>query len=69
MGITQSAGESFNLTLAPERKGYVHVVRGELEVNGKQLAAGDAAMLEDEADITLAAGKAAEVLVFDLADD
>ena len=63
------AGESFSLTIDPERKGYVHVVRGELEVNGKRLAAGDAAMLEDEAEITLAAGKAAEVLVFDLAED
>ena len=52
-----------------QRKGYVHVVRGELEVNGKRLAAGDAAMLEDEAGITLADGKAAEVLVFDLAED
>ncbi len=69
MGITQSAGESFSLTLAPERKGYVHVVRGELELNGKCLAAGDAAMLEDEAGITLAGGKGAEVLVFDLAEE
>ena len=57
------------MTLAPERKGYVHAVRGELKVNGKRLAAGDAAMLEEEAGITLAGGKGAEVLVFDLAED
>ena len=63
------AGESFSLTINPARKGYVHMVRGELEVNGKRLAAGDAAMLEDEDEITLAAGKAAEVLVFDLSED
>jgi len=62
------SGESFSLTMNPERKGYVHVVRGELEVNGKRLTPGDAAMLENEAAIDLAAGKAAEVLVFDLSD-
>ena len=63
------AGESFSQRLDPARKGYVHVVRGELEVNGKRLAAGDAAMLESEAEVTLAAGKDAEVLVFDLVAD
>jgi redox-sensitive bicupin YhaK (pirin superfamily) len=60
-------GESFSLTLDPERKAYVHVVRGELEVNGKRVAAGDAAMLEKEAQVQLGNGNAAEVLVFDLA--
>ena len=61
-------GERFSLALASGRKGYVHVVRGELDVNGNRLAAGDAAKLEDEARIELSIGKAAEVLVFDLAD-
>ncbi len=60
-------GESFSLALDPARKGYVHVARGELEVNGKRVQAGDAAMLDGEAQLTLAEGKAAEVLVFDLA--
>jgi redox-sensitive bicupin YhaK (pirin superfamily) len=60
-------GESFSLALDPERKAYVHVVRGELEVNGKRVAAGDAAMLENEAQVQLGNGKSAEVLVFDLA--
>ena len=60
--------ERFSLPLASGRKGYVHVVRGELDVNGKPLAAGDAAKLEDEPRIELSSGKAAEVLVFDLAD-
>ncbi len=59
--------ETSSLSLDPSRKGYVHVVRGELEVNGKRLVAGDAAKLEDEPLVTLAAGKSAEVLVFDLA--
>ncbi|HMA09725.1 MAG TPA: quercetin 2,3-dioxygenase, partial [Ramlibacter sp.] len=59
--------EGASLALAPARKGYVHVVRGELECNGTRLAAGDAAMLADETQVKLAGGKAAEVLVFDLA--
>jgi redox-sensitive bicupin YhaK (pirin superfamily) len=58
--------ESAALEIDADRKGYVHVVRGEIEVNGKRLVAGDAAMLEDEPRISLSAGKQAEVLVFDL---
>jgi redox-sensitive bicupin YhaK (pirin superfamily) len=58
--------ERFSLALAPVRKGYVHVVRGEVEVNGKRLAAGDAAKLENESQLALSAGNNAEVLVFDL---
>jgi quercetin 2,3-dioxygenase len=56
------------LQLATGRKGYVHLVRGNLHVNGKALAAGDAAQLQDETQITLDQGQDAEVLVFDLAD-
>jgi redox-sensitive bicupin YhaK (pirin superfamily) len=41
-------------------------VRGELDVNGQRLSTGDAAMLDDESQLTLTAGKNAEVLVFDL---
>jgi redox-sensitive bicupin YhaK (pirin superfamily) len=58
--------ESAALEIDADRKGYVDVVRGEIEVNGKRLVAGDAAMLEDEPRISLSAGKQAEVLVFDL---
>ena len=59
--------ESASLALDPARKAYVHLVRGELEANGQPLKAGDAAMLENEAALTLGKGKSAEVLVFDLA--
>jgi redox-sensitive bicupin YhaK (pirin superfamily) len=45
----------------------VHVVRGDLLVNGTALTGGDAALIEGESQITLAQGKDAEVLVFDLA--
>jgi len=60
--------ERFELALDPKRKGYVHVVRGELDVNGRQLAAGDAAKLENEPVARLSNGHSAEVLVFDLAE-
>ncbi|GLS14929.1 pirin family protein [Hydrogenophaga electricum] len=59
--------ESAELALAPGRKGYVHLVRGELAVNGQALKAGDAAVLADESQIALTQGRDAEVLVFDLA--
>jgi redox-sensitive bicupin YhaK (pirin superfamily) len=59
--------ERAELALDPTRKAYVHVVRGALEVNGTRLDAGDAALLQQEARITLANGADAEVLVFDLA--
>ena len=45
----------------------MHLVRGELQVNGSTLAAGDAALIEGESRIRLSHGQAAEVLVFDLA--
>jgi len=59
-------GESAELQLPSGRKGYVHLVRGELEVNGKPLKAGDAALLDNETTVQLRQGRQAEVLVFDL---
>jgi redox-sensitive bicupin YhaK (pirin superfamily) len=64
-GLFDGAEEA-SVALDPARKGYVHVVRGEVEVNGKRLAAGDAAKLEGEPQVRVSAGQGAEVLVFDL---
>ena len=58
--------ESATLALAPGRRAYVHVARGSVAVNGERLAAGDAAKLTQAAEVRLAQGEAAEVLVFDL---
>jgi quercetin 2,3-dioxygenase len=44
---------------------YVHIARGQLQVNGKPLVAGDA-LKTDAAVLVLEAGKGAEVLLFDL---
>jgi quercetin 2,3-dioxygenase len=59
--------ESAELSLNPVRKTYVHLVRGELTVNGQKLASGDALKLAGEERLEISEGKQAEVLVFDLA--
>ncbi len=58
--------DSVELALDPKRKTYVHLVRGELEVNGQRLKTGDAAKLEAESSLQMARAQSAEVLVFDL---
>lgn len=60
-------GESVTLALDPQRKTYVHLIRGQLEVNGQTLHPGDALGLQSENRLQLAHGQAAEVLMFDLA--
>ena len=59
--------ERVELEIDPSRKGYVHLVRGVLDVNGQRISAGDAILLESESRIALSNGSNAEVLVFDLA--
>jgi quercetin 2,3-dioxygenase len=59
--------EQASLALDPARKAYVHLVRGQLTVNGQPLRGGDAALLEAEKSLTLSHGNDAEVIVFDLA--
>jgi len=53
--------------IAPGRRAYVYVARGELTVNGQVLEAGDAVKAAGLAEIVLENGKEAEVLLFDLA--
>ena len=59
-------GQAVTLALDPNRKVYVHMVRGAMAVNGTRLATGDAALLEHESQLRLDGASAAEVLVFDL---
>jgi quercetin 2,3-dioxygenase len=58
--------ERAELALSPTRLTYVHLIRGELEVNGERLCAGDALKLNGVEKLSLSQGFAAEVLVFDL---
>jgi len=54
------------LPLAAGRRGYLHLVRGRLTVNGTSLGAGDALKMTGVAEVTLEQGKGAEALLFDL---
>jgi len=61
------AGHSVSLTDVGQRRVFVQVVSGRLEVNGAQLAAGDGLQIEGEASVTLTAIDEAEFLLFNLA--
>ena len=53
----------------PGRRVYVHVVRGEAQVNGQPLGAGDAMKLwGGDNKVRIEKGRDAEVLIFDLTD-
>jgi quercetin 2,3-dioxygenase len=58
--------ESAQLQVKAGRRIYVHVVRGELNVQGTRLSAGDALKLTDVTRLDIGEGRDAEVLVFDL---
>jgi redox-sensitive bicupin YhaK (pirin superfamily) len=58
-------GERARLEIAAGRKGYVHVARGKVMVNGQPLGAGDALKTGNGA-IEFERGQGAEVLAFDL---
>jgi len=61
--------ESATLDLSKGRRGYVHVARGEVRVNGVALSAGDALKVIEESSINIDHGRAGEVIVFDLPAD
>jgi quercetin 2,3-dioxygenase len=61
------AGAQVTHALRPGRKGWLQVVRGSVEANGRTLDAGDGAAVQQEAAITVTGRTAsAEALVFDL---
>ena len=60
--------ETANLRIGADHKAYVHLIRGQLQVNGQQLQAGDALLLDKEHRIDVSGGLDAEVLVFNLFD-
>jgi quercetin 2,3-dioxygenase len=61
------AGDTIKQPLKKDRKGWVQVVRGSLNVNGRNAQAGDGVALEDEADLTITSREeGSEILLFDL---
>jgi len=61
-----NADERAELALDPQRLAYVHLVRGEAQVNGQRLSAGDALEFEGEPRVSIEHGLGAELIVFDL---
>ncbi len=59
--------ETAQYRVPAQRYAWLHVARGEVEINGERLKAGDAAAFEPAEAIELRAQDAAEVLLFDLA--
>jgi redox-sensitive bicupin YhaK (pirin superfamily) len=62
------SGQSLDYELGPERHAWLQLIRGELEVNGTKLGAGDGAAISKEAKLQLNNnnGSEAEFLLFDL---
>jgi len=62
-------GAEIRYSLDPNRAAWVHVVRGEVALNGAALHTGDAAAVTGEQDLELSVGDAgsSEILLFDLA--
>ena len=62
------AAESASLTLSPDRHLWAQVVRGDVDVNGQALSAGDGLAASGETDFRFTGGaEPSELLVFDLA--
>jgi redox-sensitive bicupin YhaK (pirin superfamily) len=62
-----TAGEQATHPLRTGRKGWLQVVRGSIEANGRRLDAGDGAAVQDEQAVTVRAEAVdAEILLFDL---
>lgn len=61
------AGEHLGYDIAQGRHVWLHIARGAVEVDGRLLRSGDAVAISDESKLSLVAGEASEVLLFDLA--
>ena len=59
-------GQSVRHQVEPGRHAWIHVARGEADVGGERLAAGDAAATSDPGAVDIVGRNGAEVLVFDL---
>jgi hypothetical protein len=60
------AGEGTVHSLAPLRRAYLQIARGNVQANGVSLGAGDGAAIENETRLDLKAQSDSEVVLFDL---
>ena len=49
-----------------QRRGFIQVVRGSVEINGEPVAAGDAIATQDQDSLTVRASEESELLLFDM---
>ena len=61
------AGEELDYVFDGRRRGFLQVVRGNIEVDGESLSAGDAVATQDHARLTVRAVDDSELLLFDMA--
>jgi redox-sensitive bicupin YhaK (pirin superfamily) len=59
-------GDNVKHALANGRRGWIHLARGSVFLNGEPLNAGDGVAVEDSAEIALGGSSHGEVLLFDL---
>ena len=60
------AGGTATCSLSAGRRAYVHVIAGEITLNGRPFAGGDGAKIADETVLVFNATQDAEILLFDL---
>ena len=60
------ADTRLDFEFASGRHGFVQVVRGSLEINGKSLGSGDAAAVQDQDALSVRATEDSELLLFDM---
>lgn len=65
--VLEPGAKPLRHSLGADRHAWVQVIEGEIKINGQTLAAGDAAAVSDESEITLEAETPSEAIVFDLA--
>lgn len=61
------AGETLSYVFDEGRVGFLQLVDGEVEVDGVRAAAGDGIAIESVSELNVTAGKATEMLLFDMA--
>jgi redox-sensitive bicupin YhaK (pirin superfamily) len=59
-------GDTVSHSFGERRLGWLHVARGTVELNGRQLEAGDGVAISDEKQVTISSQARGEVLLFDL---
>jgi redox-sensitive bicupin YhaK (pirin superfamily) len=67
-GLVRERGQVVH-DLAPGRRAWIHVASGDIDIDGTQLAAGDAVGIEQADQLVLRGITPAELLVFDLTAD